>query len=79
MLGIGGYCLLHQLGLKPEVCHINEGHAAFAILERARILMQVQNLDFTTALLSSRAGNLFTTHTPVEAGFDQFDNKLILK
>lgn len=77
VLGIGGYSLLHQLGLKPDVCHLNEGHAAFAILERARILMQDQNLDFSTALLVTRAGNLFTTHTPVEAGFDRFDRTLI--
>ncbi len=77
VLGIGGYRLLHQLGIKPDVCHLNEGHAAFAILERARMLMQEQNLDFSTALLATRAGNLFTTHTPVEAGFDRFDNKLV--
>ncbi len=77
VLGIGGYSLLNQLGLQPEVCHLNEGHAAFAILERARLFMQEQDVNFSTALMATRAGNLFTTHTPVEAGFDRFDNKLV--
>ncbi len=77
VLGIGGYNLLHELKLTPQVCHLNEGHAAFAILERARIFMHTENVDFNTALMATRAGNLFTTHTPVEAGFDRFDNRLV--
>jgi len=76
-LGIGGWRLLQSLGLKPEVCHLNEGHAAFAILERARSFMEETGQPFEVALAVTRAGNLFTTHTPVEAGFDRFAPALI--
>ncbi len=72
ILGIGGWRLLRTLGMSPEVCHLNEGHAAFAVLERAADYMQQTNLPFAAALSITRAGNLFTTHTPVEAGFDRF-------
>jgi starch phosphorylase len=72
VLGIGGWRLLRALGLKPEVCHLNEGHAAFALLERAASYMQDSGQTFDVALAVTRAGNLFTTHTPVEAGFDRF-------
>ncbi len=72
VLGIGGWRLLRALGIKPEVCHLNEGHAAFAVLERARSFMEDNGQPFEIALAISRAGNLFTTHTPVEAGFDRF-------
>ncbi len=72
VLGIGGWRLLRALGIKPEVCHLNEGHAAFAVLERARSFMEDNGQSFEIALAISRAGNLFTTHTPVEAGFDRF-------
>jgi starch phosphorylase len=72
VLGIGGWRLLRALGLKPEVCHLNEGHAAFALLERAASYMQESGQTFDVALAVTRAGNLFTTHTPVEAGFDRF-------
>ena len=77
LLGIGGWRVLRALGITPDVCHLNEGHAAFLVLERARDLMSEHNLDFKTALSVTRAGNLFTTHTPVEAGFDQFSPQLI--
>jgi starch phosphorylase len=77
LLGIGGWRLLTALGLKPEVCHLNEGHAAFAILERARGFMEENALPFEVALASTRAGNLFTTHTAVAAGFDRFPPALI--
>jgi starch phosphorylase len=77
VLGIGGYQLLRVLGIKPEVCHLNEGHAAFAVLERARSLMKETSHPFEVALAISRPGNLFTTHTPVEAGFDRFSPELI--
>jgi glycogen phosphorylase len=77
VLGVGGYRLLHVLGIKPDVCHLNEGHAAFAALERARGLMQESGQPFEVALTISRPGNLFTTHTPVEAGFDRFSPELI--
>lgn len=72
VLGIGGWRLLMALGLQPEVCHLNEGHAAFAVLERARSQMASNRQAFDLALMITRAGNLFTTHTPVEAGFDSF-------
>ncbi len=76
-LGIGGWRLLRALGLKPEVCHLNEGHAAFAVLERARDFMQETGASFDTALAVTRAGNLFTTHTAVPAGFDRFAPDLV--
>lgn len=79
LLGIGGWRVLRALGIKPEVCHLNEGHAAFLVLERTRDLMKETGLDFATALTVTRAGNLFTTHTPVEAGFDRFSPELIGK
>jgi starch phosphorylase len=76
-LGIGGWRLLGALGLKPEVCHLNEGHAAFAVLERAREFMQANAQPFEVALAATRAGNHFTTHTAVTAGFDRFAPALI--
>jgi starch phosphorylase len=77
LLGIGGWRLLHALGTRPEVCHLNEGHAAFAILERARNFMEETEQNFEAALAATRAGNLFTTHTAVAAGFDRFTPALI--
>ena len=77
VLGIGGWRLIEALGLKPEVCHLNEGHAAFAVLERARSYMAENRQPFAVSLTVTRAGNLFTTHTPVEAGFDRFAPGLI--
>jgi starch phosphorylase len=77
ILGIAGWRLLRALGLRPEVCHLNEGHAAFAVLERARSYMEDSGQRFDVALTVTRAGNLFTTHTPVEAGFDRFAPSLI--
>ena len=77
ILGIGGWRLLRALGIKPEVCHLNEGHAAFAVVERARDYMDESRQSFEIALTVTRAGNLFTTHTPVEAGFDRFTPKLV--
>ena len=77
LLGIGGWRLLRALELKPEVCHLNEGHAAFAVLERARSFMEETGQSFEVALAATRVGNLFTTHTAVAAGFDRFDPALI--
>lgn len=77
ILGIGGWRLLAALGLEPEVCHLNEGHAALAVLERARSFMQQSGQSFEAALAATRAGNLFTTHTAVAAGFDRFAPDLI--
>ncbi len=64
-------------GIQPEVCHLNEGHAAFAVLERARSFMEETGQPFEVALAVTRAGNLFTTHTAVAAGFDRFAPALI--
>jgi starch phosphorylase len=77
VLGLGGWRLLKALNLEPEVCHLNEGHAAFVILERARACMAAEGLAFDAALFATRAGNLFTTHTAVAAGFDRFDPRLM--
>jgi starch phosphorylase len=77
VLGIGGWRLLDALGIRPEVCHLNEGHAAFAVLERARSFIKETGHPFEVALAVTRAGNLFTTHTAVAAGFDRFDPDLI--
>ncbi|MDR3705715.1 MAG: alpha-glucan family phosphorylase [Paludibacteraceae bacterium] len=77
VLGIGGWRLLKALGIDVEVCHLNEGHAAFAILERASDFMKETGLAFDAALVATRAGNLFTTHTAVTAGFDCFSPLLM--
>ena len=77
LLGIGGWRLLVALGIQPDVCHLNEGHAAFAVLERARSFMEANAQPFEVALAATRAGNLFTTHTAVAAGFDRFTPALI--
>lgn len=79
VLGVGGWRLLRKLGYRPEVCHLNEGHAAFAVLERARTFMEETGQPFEIALAATRAGNLFTTHTAVPAGFDRFAPELIAK
>jgi starch phosphorylase len=76
-LGIGGWRLLQALGIHPEVCHLNEGHAAFAVLDRARSFMEESGQPFDVALAVTRAGNLFTTHTAVAAGFDRFPPALV--
>lgn len=76
VLGIGGVRALRKLGLKPNAWHINEGHAAFQILERCR--EQVKNKqDFNTAMELVAASTVFTTHTPVAAGHDIFDHEMM--
>ncbi|HVT08461.1 MAG TPA: alpha-glucan family phosphorylase [Polyangia bacterium] len=79
VLGIGGWRLLEAVGVQPGAVHLNEGHAAFAILERARSAMAQHQLSFREALAATRAGNVFTTHTPVAAGFDTFSPKVLAK
>jgi starch phosphorylase len=76
-LGIGGWRLLEAIGLHPEVCHLNEGHAAFAVLQRAAAFRAATGQPFDVCLTVTRAGNLFTTHTPVPAGFDSFPPDLM--
>jgi starch phosphorylase len=77
LLGIGGIRALAALGITPSVCHMNEGHAAFLALERIRLMMEERHLRFSEALEAVRAGNVFTTHTPVEAGIDHFTPDLL--
>ncbi len=77
VLGIGGWRLIAALGLSPEVCHLNEGHAAFATLERAHHIMQQDEVGFREAVWRTRPGNLFTTHTAVPAGFDVYPGQLL--
>jgi len=77
VLGIGGWAVLEALGLHPDVCHLNEGHAALVTLERARCHMRDNRVDFWEALSATRAGNVFTTHTPVAAAFDTFPRDLL--
>jgi starch phosphorylase len=77
VLGIGGWKVLRAIGIAPTVCHLNEGHAAFVVLERAREHCETNGGDFLAALERIRAGTLFTTHTPVSAGFDNFDPQLV--
>ena len=77
VLGIGGIRALAALGATPRVCHINEGHAAFSGLERIRLEMETSGLSFAEARVATGGGNLFTTHTPVPAGFDLFPVELM--
>jgi len=79
VLGIGGWRALKALGIHPEVCHLNEGHAAFAALARAQSFMEEHALSFDEAMWATRAGNVLTTHTPVAAGFDVFAPALVEK
>ena len=77
VLGVAGWRAVEALAPEVEICHLNEGHAAFAVVERARAYMRRSGLSFWEALWATRAGNLFTTHTPVEAGFDRFPAELL--
>ncbi len=79
LLGIGGIRALRALGLNPQIYHCNEGHAAFIGLERLREFMQGQNLSYWEAMELVRASGLFTTHTPVPAGHDAFDEEMLSK
>ncbi len=79
MLGIGGLRALRAMGLDPMVCHMNEGHAAFLGLERIRDLIEKKGISFDEALEASKAGNVFTVHTPVKAGSDEFSPGLMKK
>ncbi|HSN73092.1 MAG TPA: alpha-glucan family phosphorylase [Steroidobacteraceae bacterium] len=79
VLGIGGWRMLGALGLEIDVCHLNEGHAAFVTLERARSFAREHQVPFLDSLWATRGGNVFTTHTPVEAAFDTFPLTLLAK
>jgi alpha-glucan phosphorylase-like protein len=77
LLGVGGIRMMKELGLEADVYHCNEGHAAFLNLERLRILVQEHGLTFNQALEVVRSSSLFTTHTPVPAGHDSFDEDML--
>ena len=77
VLGVGGLRALDALGKRPRVCHMNEGHAAFLGLERSRQIMEETGLSYDQARRITAASSLFTTHTPVPAGFDFFGRDLI--
>jgi len=77
VLGIGGVRALRAMNINPTVWHINEGHAAFGVIERCRELMAEKQLDFDTALEVVASGTVFTTHTPVPAGHDIFSHDLM--
>ena len=77
VLGIGGVRALTAIGITPTACHMNEGHSAFMALERARMQMVAHNVGYAEAREAASAGNLFTTHTPVPAGFDYFTPDLL--
>ncbi len=77
VLGRGGVLLLDALGIRPAVCHVNEGHGAFVPLERTALLRARDGLTFDEAREYVRATTVFTTHTPVPAGHDRFDEELV--
>lgn len=77
LMGIGGIRALEALGLRPTICHMNEGHSAFLGLERIRQLMMEQDLTFQQAKEIAAAATVFTTHTPVPAGLERFGFDLI--
>ncbi len=77
LTGIGGIRVLDKLGLRPKICHMNEGHAAFLALERARQFMTENDVTFWQAKEITAAANIFTTHTPVPAGLERFGFDLI--
>jgi glycogen phosphorylase/synthase len=79
ILGIGGMRAVIELGINPGLYHSNEGHSAFISLERLRVLINDEHLTFNQALEVVRASTLFTTHTPVPAGHDAFDEDLLRK
>lgn len=77
LLAIGGFRSLIAMGLEPEVCHLNEGHAAFLSLARLEFLTKVKGLDLNTAYEVASRATVFTTHTPVAAGNETFPVDLV--
>ncbi|MGH9493621.1 MAG: alpha-glucan family phosphorylase [Candidatus Sulfotelmatobacter sp.] len=77
LLGVGGLRALKALGITPGVLHLNEGHSAFAVLEAIRMRMEEEGLAFDAAVPRVSREVVFTTHTPVPAGHDRFDAKLV--
>ena len=79
LLGIGGVHMLNKLGIKTEIYHANEGHAALMNVQRLTDYVQNENLPFNVALEIVRASSLYTVHTPVPAGHDYFEESLFGK
>jgi starch phosphorylase len=79
VLGIGGMRMLQLLGIRPTVCHMNEGHSAFLGPERTGMIMKELGFSYDEARQVTAAGSIFTTHTPVAAGFDRFEPELLDK
>ncbi|KKK94456.1 hypothetical protein LCGC14_2682680, partial [marine sediment metagenome] len=79
ILGIGGLKALEAMKIEPTVCHMNEGHAAFMALERVRKMQSNKKMTFDEALEATRSSNVFTVHTPVAAGCDEFKPELMDK
>jgi len=79
LLGIGGVRLLRKLGITPSVFHLNEGHSAFLTLELAREIVQTEQQAFAAAIDRVKQQCVFTTHTPVAAGNDEFDAALVTR
>ncbi len=79
VLGIGGLRAMHAMGLNPRVIHMNEGHSAFAGLERIKLFMQNHGMSFEAAMELVASSSVFTTHTPVPAGNDRFAPDLMNK
>ena len=77
LLGVGGLRALRAIGIKPKTCHMNEGHAAFLALEHTRQIMADHGLSYREAREAASSGHVFTTHTPVPAGIDRFEPKLV--
>lgn len=77
LLGIGGIKVLTAMDMFPNICHMNEGHCSFAGLERISIIMDKYNLEFQSAVQIAKRSSVFTTHTPVAAGHDEFEKELI--
>jgi starch phosphorylase len=77
LLGIGGMRALAAIGINPAICHMNEGHSAFSSLERLAQIMLKYNVELKTALEIVPRTNIFTTHTPVVAGYDRFPADLV--
>jgi len=77
LLGIGGVKALHALGITPSVYHLNEGHSMFLLLERIKDLIETRGLSFDEAVQTVWPTTVFTSHTPVPAGNETFDPKLL--
>jgi glycogen phosphorylase len=77
VLGVGGWRLLEDLAQEVDVCHLNEGHAAFAVLARAAGFAKQWGIPIPVAFRATRSGNVFTTHTPDSAAFDEFDPEIV--